>query len=181
MRKVLLFVVAALVQWALAASAPALAQTGFDRPGNDYKRFVVPTGDPAECAMTCERDRRCRAWSFNYPSGKPDSAVCWLKNAVPKRIASSWNITGVRGAGVVERRSRSMETSIDRIGGDLRDFELKPDQGDDACRQACDGDDKCRAWTFARAGYVGKNPRCYLKHEIKPPQRSPCCISGVLR
>lgn len=173
---VALFMVAA--SW---KPAPALAQAGFDRPGGDYKQLSLMSGDPAECAMTCERDRGCRAWSFSYPSARPGGALCHLKTSVPKRVADPCCISGVRGAGVVESRTRKLEMSIDRIGGDLRDFGLKADQGDDACRRACEADSKCRAWTFARAGYGGREPRCFLKSQIKPPRRSPCCISGVVR
>jgi hypothetical protein len=50
------------------AARPALAQANFDRPGGDYLNAPVSSGDPADCALTCERDRRCRAWSFNYPT-----------------------------------------------------------------------------------------------------------------
>ena len=53
---------AALAMLVLAASAPAQAQTNFDRPGGDYQRSVSMSGDPAECAMICERDKKCRAW-----------------------------------------------------------------------------------------------------------------------
>src|SRR5919109_1134648 len=50
----------------LALAAPADAQVGFDRPGGDYANFVVGFGDPALCASRCDRDARCRAWSFSY-------------------------------------------------------------------------------------------------------------------
>ena len=58
----------------------------------------------------------------------------------------------MRGAGVVEPRNGAVETSIDRPGGDYRSFELKSGEGDEACKAACTGDNKCRAWTYARAG-----------------------------
>ena len=90
---------------AATAMRPALAQTNFDRPGGDYLSSLVPSGDPADCALVCERDRRCRAWSFNYPSDTAGSAVCWLKNSVPARIADDCCVSGVRGAGVVEPRN----------------------------------------------------------------------------
>jgi len=48
-------------------ATPARAQTGFDRPGGDYSRFTVPSGDPEVCSARCERDGRCRAWTFSYP------------------------------------------------------------------------------------------------------------------
>jgi hypothetical protein len=166
---------------AVAATRPAQAQTNFDRPGGDYQSSPVISGDPADCALVCERDRRCRAWSFNYPTDMTVGAVCWLKNNVPARIQNGCCVSGVRGAGVVEPRNSAVESSIDRSGGDYRIFELKGGEGDDACKLACAGDNKCRAWTYARPGYLGRDARCFLKKEIKPPRRRPGFISGVVR
>jgi len=156
-------------------------QTNFDRPGGDYLNAPVPSGDPADCALLCERDRHCHAWSFNYPNDATPGAVCWLKNTVPPRVQNDCCVSGVRGAGVVEPRNRSVETSIDRAGGDYRSFELKSDEGDEACHAACVADNKCRAWTYARPGYVSREPHCFLKKEIKPPHRRAGFISGVVR
>ena len=85
----------------LAAPLSAWAQTNFDRPGGDYMSSPIPSGDPADCALACERDRRCRAWSFNYPTDPAIGAVCWLKNTVPARVQDNCCVSGVRGAGVV--------------------------------------------------------------------------------
>ena len=174
----LLLLVALLL--ALAAERVA-AQTNFDRPGGDYLNVPIMSGDPAECALICERDRRCRAWSFNYPTYAAEGAVCWLKSTVPARVPDDCCVSGVRGAGVVEPRNRAVETSIDRVGGDYRSFELKASDGDEVCKAACTADNKCRAWTYARAGYVGKEPHCFLKKEIKPPRRRAGFSSGVER
>src|SRR5215471_17289638 len=89
----------------LAAAPPLWAQTNFDRPGGDYLSAPVPSGDPADCALACERDRRCRAWSFNYPTDPAIGAVCWLKSTVPARVPDNCCVSGVRGAGVVEPKS----------------------------------------------------------------------------
>ena len=176
---------ACLVALAFLAAAisvrPALAQANFDRPGNDYLSVPVISGDPAECALVCERDRRCRAWSFNYPTDITERAVCWLKSSVPARLKSKCCVSGVRGAGVVEPRNGAIETSIDRFGGDYRNFDLKSSEGDDACKAACAADNKCRAWTYARPGYAGKEAHCFLKKDIKPPRRKAGFISGVVR
>jgi PAN domain-containing protein len=160
---------------------PALAQTNFDRPGGDYLSAPIKSGDPADCALICERDRRCRAWSFNYPTDFASSAVCWLKNSVPQRVQSNCCVSGVRGAGVIEPRNGATETSIDRWGGDYRNFGLSAGDDDDACKAACASDNKCRAWTYARPGYTGKDARCYLKKDIKPPRRKAGFVSGVVR
>ena len=166
---------------AITSYQPAGAQANFDRPGGDYLSAPVPSGDPAECALLCERDRHCRAWSFNYPNEVSHTAVCWLKNSVPARVADDCCVSGVRGAGVIELRNGGIEPSIDRAGGDFRTFELKRGERDEICKAACIADNKCRAWTYARAGYVGREPHCFLKKEIKPPRRRPGFISGVVR
>lgn len=166
---------------ALWPSGAALAQSGFDRRGGDYQRFEIRSGDPAVCAARCERDGRCLAWSFSYPRTANAAATCWLKNKVPPRNADKCCVSGVRGAGVIEPRVGHTEFGIDRFGGDYRDFEMPADSAGAACGMACEGDNKCRAWTYVRPGYIGAAPRCYLKDRITRPRHKPCCVSGVVR
>lgn len=157
------------------------AQAGFDRPGGDYANVPVRGGDPAVCAARCERDNRCLAWSFSYPRTVSREAICWLKNQVTPPKEDACCISGVRGAGVIEPRTGSLEFSIDRMGGDYRSFEVAPDPTGKSCASACEADNRCRAFTYARPGYVGSSARCYLKDKITRPRRKPCCISGVVR
>jgi len=163
------------------ASAPAWGQAGFDRRGGDYQKFEIKTGDPQVCAARCERDARCLAWSFSYPRTANALATCWLKNKVPPRNDDTCCVSGVRGAGVIEPKIGETEFSIDRLGGDYRNFELPPDAVGAACGQACTDDNKCRAWTYVRPGYIGAPARCFLKDRITRPRQKPCCISGVVR
>src|ERR1700709_2389287 len=166
---------------AITVARPANAQANFARPGGDYQNAPVASGDPVDCALVCERDRRCRAWSFSYPTEIGSSAVCWLKNSVPARVEDGCCVSGVRGAGVVEPKNTAIETSIDRLGGDYRNFDVNKEgaEGDDECKAACTADNKCRAWTYARPGYVGKAAHCFLKKDIKPPRRKAGFTSGV--
>ena len=172
----------ALALWAAVIPLrPAAAQANFDRPGGDYQRTLVPSGDPIVCALMCERDRKCRAWSFHYPTSGADKAICWLKSTVPNRVENSSSVSGVRGAGVVERRDGKAEMFTDRPGGDYRNVEVETDPKGETCKAVCDDDKKCRAWTYARPGYIGKSARCFLKDHVKPPRRKPGFISGVVR
>lgn len=173
----MLFAIAAIV--AMALSSTVRAQVDVDRIGGDYLRKPVRSGDPVECALMCEHDRHCRSWTFSYPTFT-EGALCWLKNTVPPRAHSDCCISGVRGAGVIEPRGHGMEMSTDRSGGDYRSFDVKNGR-EQACKAACTADGKCRAWSFARRGYAGKEARCFLKKEIKPPRRKPGFISGVVR
>ena len=184
MSRACLAIVVALLGAFLLAAGPAHAQADFDRPGGDYLNVSAPSGDPAACALICERDRRCRAWSFSYPreGDGTEGAACWLKSTVPPRVEAPNIVSGVRGAGVVERHNNSTETSIDRFGGDYRSFALAaPNASGDACRKACEEEGRCRAWTYARPGYTGRSARCFLKSSVTPPRRRPGLISGVVR
>jgi len=177
-----LVLTACLVVVGLAAQPlPASAQVGYDRPGGDYSNFSIPTGDPARCASQCERDGRCKAWSFSYPMTATNAATCWLKSEVTARVEAGCCVSGVRGAGVVEPKTGPIEFSIDRWGGDYRNIELPPDPTGNACKAACEGENRCRAWTYRRPGYGSSVARCYLKNQIKLPRKRPCCISGVVR
>lgn len=171
----------ALALAVLALAGPAQAQSGFDRRGGDYTKFDVRSGDPAICAALCERDGRCRAWSFSYPRTENAAAVCWLKNRVLPRVEDECCVSGVRGAGVIEPRKGPIEYSIDRLGGDYRNLDVMPDPAGAPCKAACEAENKCRAWTYVRPGYIGPSARCYLKDRITRPRHKPCCISGVVR
>lgn len=170
-----------LVLAALVISGAAQAQSGFDRRGGDFLKFDVRSGDPAECAQRCERDGRCQSWAFAYPRSEKAYAQCWLKNKVPPPSADKCCVSGVRGAGVIESRKGPLEVSIDRTGGDYRSFDTASDSTGAACIAACDADNKCRAWTYVRPGYIGASARCFLKDKITRPRPKPCCVSGVVR
>ncbi|HEX5210577.1 MAG TPA: PAN domain-containing protein [Pseudolabrys sp.] len=165
----------------LTTAIPTRAQTGYDRRGGDYATFQIRNGDPAVCAARCERDAHCRAWSFSYPRTDSALATCWLKNRVLPRMEDKCCISGVRGAGVIEPRRGALEYSIDRFGGDYRNFEIAPDPAGASCNTACGDDKRCRAWTYVRPGYNGPAARCYLKDRLTRPHHKPCCISGVVR
>lgn len=168
-----------LIVWAM--TMPAHAQVGYDRVGGDYLSFTIRAGDPATCARRCERDARCRAWSFSYPRTKHTLAACSLKNRVPQRVENECCVSSVRGAGVIEPRGGPLEFSISRRGGNYRHFDLPSDPTGRKCQMACQGDKRCRAFTYVRPGYGSAAARCYLKSKIPRPLHTPCCISGVVR
>jgi hypothetical protein len=166
----------------LALAAPAGAQVGFDRPGGDYANFAVRSGDPAACASRCERDPRCRSWSFSYPTGGVPNGICWLKSQVTPWRPNPCCVSGVKGAGVIGPRNPAVEFSIDRVGGDYRNLEVPADTMGRTCDAICRTDTRCRAWTYSRPGYYGgRAAGCFLKDRVTLPRHDPCCISGVVR
>ncbi len=165
----------------LACSAIAAAQTGYDRRGGDYHKLIVKNGDPAVCAARCDREARCRAWSFSYPGTEDTVATCWLKSRVPPRVEDPCCVSGIKGSGVIEPQRGPVEYSIDRTGGDYKSIDVARDPAGAPCKSACEADNRCRAWTYVRPGYAGPAARCYLKDKIPRPRPKPCCISGVVR
>src|SRR5262249_12459046 len=160
--------------WLLLAAAPIRAQVGFDRPGSDYTNFQVRNGDPAQCALRCEHEGRCRSWSFAYPTAEA-AAVCWLKTGVPTRIEEPGSVSGVRGAGVIAPRRGPAEFAIDRIGGDYKSMEIAPDPTGMSCKAACEADNHCRAWSYQRPGYGGGGARSFLKGKATSAPPRPSC------
>ncbi len=85
------------------------------------------------------------------------------------------------GRGRPRTKSGPIEFSIDRTGGDYRNLDVKADPTGAVCGTACEAENRCRAWTYVRPGYLGASARCFLKERLTPPRRKPCCVSGVVR
>src|SRR4029078_7901864 len=102
---------AALALAVLALANQAQAQSGTDRIGGDYLSFQVRNGGPAVCESRCERDARCRAWSFSYPRTANTAATCWLKSQVPPRVEDKCCVSSVRGSAVMAPSERPAEAS----------------------------------------------------------------------
>lgn len=70
-------------------------ELGTNRPGMDYRSFLLPQAKPALCKEACEADSRCKAWTYVNPGLQhPDQAKCWLKHGVPAPVPSPCCISG---------------------------------------------------------------------------------------
>jgi len=75
----------------------------------------------------------------------------------------------------------TFEANVERPGGDYSTLILDPGSPARFCRDACERDARCRAWTYARPVSAGANPRCMLKSTVPEKKADPCCVSGVAR
>jgi hypothetical protein len=71
-----------------------------------------------------------------------------------------------------------LEPNTDRPGMNIRHLDLARAEPD-LCRQACEGETGCRAWTYVKPGVQGTSARCWLKNGVPPAQRDDNCTSGV--
>lgn len=90
--------------WACArtlAEAEPLIEAKVDRPGYDLFNFSTGNYGPElqmseSCNAACERDSRCKAWTFVRPGVQGRYGRCYLKSAVPKRVFSDCCTSGYK-------------------------------------------------------------------------------------
>jgi PAN domain len=143
-------------------------EEGYDYKGHDYADFPARGADG--CKAECRRDARCRAYAYNLRTG-----TCYLKDRVAPRQRNSETVAGVKGEGTGWPGPgggdfREIE-GVDSRGGDYDDFRAR---GATACREECQRDRRCRAYTFNRSSET-----CYLKDrggELRPNRDT---VSGI--
>jgi len=70
---------------------------------------------------------------------------------------------------------KGMEPGINRPGGDYRNIVFGPEY----CRDLCNEDSQCRAWTFVKPGVQGEHARCWLKSSVPAARSDARTASGV--
>ncbi len=68
----------------------------WDRPGMNYNNFDLPYDNPGLCQSECQRDPRCRAWTYVKPGFQGPSPRCWLKGTVPPARKDPCCVSGTK-------------------------------------------------------------------------------------
>ncbi|HEX2644869.1 MAG TPA: PAN/Apple domain-containing protein [Thermoanaerobaculia bacterium] len=148
-------------------------EPGYDRRGDDYTSFRGR--DLNECQRACNRESRCRAYTFDTRSGD-----CYLKSRVNKGQRDGGMVTGYKtDGGAGETRppypgggggSLTEESGRDRKGNDYDSFRSR---SLDDCKQECRRDSRCQAYTFIRS-----SRECYLKNRINSARDNYDAVTG---
>ena len=140
--------------------------------GGDYRNFALDGARPNQCIAECNRDDRCRAYTYVPPGVHSPAARCWLKERINEPRQQNGMIAGAK------RSPLKQSANTDRRGGDYRNFTLRAPQPT-RCAQACANENRCRAYTFVPAGVQGPEARCWLKDRVAQPSRAVGMVSGV--
>ncbi|HET7544431.1 MAG TPA: PAN domain-containing protein [Polyangiaceae bacterium] len=151
-------------------------ETNVDRSGHgDYSVFdlrdctsqncdpLIPQNAPEECQARCEQDSNCKEWTLiGTMNGSESDAVepinrCFLNSTIPHR-----NV----------RRGGTIDTSRDRIGGDLPSMPISASSAT-SCQTKCLNRADCRSFTFSAPS------TCWLKSRTPSPQSS-TASSGLI-
>jgi hypothetical protein len=98
--------------------------------------------------------------------------------AFSRRIASAIALAALVAGIGPSRAETTLEPDVDRPGADLSSFDV-PQADPQICRQACDEQAACKAYTYVNPGAQGPQARCWLKSSVPPPVPSSCCTSGT--
>ena len=113
------------------ADISSAIENNTSRWGSDYKRFTI--GSAEACAVACNADEACRAWSFIKPTDNSPSAMCRLKSAAPQAKADPCCISGlgqvaIAGAPEAHRQIAESKPQPSGVTGAIRkkDKKTKP-------------------------------------------------------
>lgn len=149
-------------------------ERGYDHKGGDYDSFRSPS--VRDCRESCERDRRCQAYTYNLNTG-----MCYVKDEVRRIERARDMVTGSRerwaeddrgDRGDRYDRDLSTEEGYDYKGGDYHSFRAESPR---VCRRECSRESQCRAYT-----YNYRTEMCYLKDRVNTPrQRASDMVTGT--
>ena len=106
------------------------------------------------------------------------ASLSFVSSVASGRCAIAIAVAGLFAATVTSRAETTIEPGVDRPGADLSSFDLP--QADLAlCRQACEEQAACKAYTYVKPGVQGPKARCWLKSSVPPAMANSCCTSGV--
>ena len=123
------------------------------------------------------QDRNIRSKSSSNP--KPETFV--YSNTTSNLANSSLQThkVAMKSSSIVPFQAIFSELpKTDLPGGDYKSFDLaNPDPS--LCKQACDNDYNCQAYTYVDPGIKGPNALCYLKNTVPASVSSSYCTSGI--
>jgi len=133
-------------------------------------------GDPTLAAQSwteqrCPDNEYATGVSIRY--GKDVNALGLVCGQVPVAKAKA-------APAPVERVDAGMENDTDRPGSDYDKFHIDDQRPDRRQSECVRQNDRCKAWTYVRAGIQHKYAVCYLKSEVPAAKPDKCCVSGVL-
>lgn len=75
--------------------AAGFVEAGWNRPGADFLRIDMVSGNPTTCLDACRANPACRAFTLVNAGVQGPHPVCWLKNQVPDLVQDRNTTSGV--------------------------------------------------------------------------------------
>lgn len=114
-------------------------EPGFDRPGFDYRTMWITSNQLSDCRSACEKDSRCRAFTYRHPSATSRYGYCWLKDRIPGMVPKSGYTSGSMDA---------VASGLTFTTGGYRYFTPTPNNPE-GCAAYCSTESACRSWRYS--------------------------------
>ena len=66
-----------------------------DRPGYDFSNFDLVAERPIVCQWQCQKNKRCKAWTYVKPGFQGPTPRCWLKTRAPRAVPNKCCTSGI--------------------------------------------------------------------------------------
>ena len=86
-------------QLEMAPSSSLSLEPDANRPGHDYKNFMMNQADAEICRAACEAEAKCQAFTYVKPGIQEAKARCWLKDKAAPAQPAPCCISGARTTG----------------------------------------------------------------------------------
>jgi hypothetical protein len=136
-----------------------------------WLKNAVPQATPNTCCVSGVKSGPPPAVVETPPPPPPSSPPPPPPVVVAPTAPHAWE-------GRPERGHHGMEQGIDRPGYDYQNFDL-PQSHPHMCKEACERDARCAAFTYVNPGVQGPSARCWLKNSVPQAVQNGCCVSGV--
>jgi Ca-activated chloride channel homolog len=142
-----------------------------------YESSVFGTDTPVSVDLPAGKiDIEVQAGGDTYPAKRAEGVQISAGEAVDLTIAVDEN----SAAATDTASPGGMEMDTDRPGGCDYSHIIPSAADPEVCRNACQNDRRCRAWTYVRPDTVqGPQANCWLKESVPPAVPNECCVSGV--
>jgi hypothetical protein len=146
----------------------------FDFPGTAQRLASRQPNTPpiGGCADVRSRVRLALPEGF-IPADPLGVVVMYLRGL----ISASVFVVAFSSAALAQ--SDTFSPNTDRFGSDIRNLAVGGDPKE--CMSLCVRERQCRAWTYVKAGILGRSARCFFKNPVPAPTPNPCCTSGIKR
>lgn len=147
---------------------------------NGERLTYYPAPTVEKCQSDCNGNPNCKGFTLvragTYNANDP--AMCYLMSSVTSVVAANCCISAVKNSGGGDTGWGPINNQAYLTGTNLTYY---PESTAGRCQSVCNGNPKCKGFSFVRAGAYNPNDQsmCYILSEVTGSVPSNCCVSGV--
>ncbi len=147
---------------------------------NGERLTYYPAPTVEKCQSDCNGNPNCKGFTLVRAGtyNPNDPAMCYLMSSVTSVVDATCCISAVKNSGGADTGWGPINNQAYLTGTNLTYY---PESTAGRCQSVCNGNPKCKGFSFVRAGAYNPNDQsmCYILSEVTGSVPSNCCVSGV--